>query len=103
MVEARPGQDVPEEGAAGAEDHLVSLDEVFSTRQSHIKQLLVSPEIFEGAADVLFKIIPLQTELLSGHLQLRSFFGVLLLKLWFQKYVPVIKYLRISTFCCGDS
>lgn len=57
-----PRQYVPEEGAAGGDDHLVGADLLVLTHQRHVHKVLHRAELPDAGADVGLVIIPAETE-----------------------------------------
>ena len=55
---------VPEEGAAGRDDHLVSIDLFVFANQRHIHKVFLRAKLPDARANVALKIIPAKTEFL---------------------------------------
>ena len=55
-------QSSPEEGGAGGEDELVGLDLLLLTRDRHIKEVLLIPQLLERLANVPLEVVPLKTK-----------------------------------------
>jgi len=59
-------EDGSEEGGAGGQDELVCLDLSHTTAQGAVEEIFFFPDFSEGHADIAFKVIPPQAELLTG-------------------------------------
>jgi len=62
-----PPEDVPEEGGAGRENHLVSLQLLIFTCQSHVKEVFVVTQLSECNTNVGLEVIPTETKLFTTH------------------------------------
>ena len=59
-------QNFLEEVGACSQDHLVSFNLLIRTGEGHVREVFVLFQITESAADIGFKVVPSQAELLSG-------------------------------------
>jgi len=57
-------QHAPEEGAARGQDHLVGLDLIIITGQSHVEEVFVFTEFAERDTNVRLEVVPPKAELL---------------------------------------
>ena len=55
-----------EERRACSQDHLLSLNLIVNSGESHISEVIFILEVVEGAADVHFKVTPAETKLFMG-------------------------------------
>ena len=60
-------QHIAEEWAAGAQYHFVSLNLTVLTGQRYVKEILFVPQIAEGNAYIVLKVVPLEAKLFTGH------------------------------------
>ena len=60
-------QDTPKERGASREYNFVCLHLLVITGQGHIKEVFVLSQLPKGNADVCFKVVPSQAELLACH------------------------------------
>ena len=58
---------ISKECATSREDHFVSLDLLNITNKSHIKEVLVLPELSERPTNVTLKVIPAEVEIVRAH------------------------------------
>ena len=75
----------------------MSLELPGATAQSAVKQILLGPELFESRADVALEIIPLQTELFTGHLECcLDFLTSVLYQIFLPAGLPVSRCLGVG-------
>jgi len=66
-------QDSSEEGRAGGEDELVSLDLTVANRKGAIEEIFLFSKFPKGDTDVAFEIIPAEAKFLAGrHFQVET-------------------------------
>jgi len=58
---------ISKECATSRKDHFVSLDVLNITSKSHIKEVLILPELPERPTNVTLKVIPAEAELVRAH------------------------------------